>query len=140
MEALLSPERMPAVTGMAIPDQIYCVTNTPAILAGMKSPSSQIPWKALAGAGIVHVVCLAGKKPDYNPSPLKLLHAVALEDLVLGGPPANPDREAEKVRVAVQEIVPRLRAGQGGSRALRRRAWQVRNSDRVCPARAGLLR
>ena len=110
---LLSPERMPEIPEMDVPAQVYCVLTAPAPLAGMKMPSVRTSWAALASAGFAYVVSLAEEKPGYDPHPLTLLYAVHLQDLVLGGPPSDPDEEEKRIRFAVERIVPRLQEGKG---------------------------
>ncbi len=110
---LLAPADMPPVPGLLIPYAFYWVLRHPAPLAGMPYPSPRIPWAAVAEAGFRHVVCLSESPPAYDPAPLNLLHAVALEDLVFGDPPQSPEQEEARVRTAVAAALDRLEVGEG---------------------------
>jgi hypothetical protein len=132
-----SSTAFPPLPGLRIPHDFYWVPGTPAPLAGMKlprpSPSPQtakngiplpqqlnnattnnclpFPWSELAKAGFKYVVALHPAK--YDPSPLTLLSTTSLEDLVSGGPPADPENEIRKIKNIVNAIVQKLRSGEG---------------------------
>ncbi len=52
MGPLLSTDRMPVIPGMDVPGQVYCIIRAPPPLAGMRMPSSTMPWATLAQAGL----------------------------------------------------------------------------------------
>ncbi len=110
---LLMPVDMPPIADLLMPYAFYWVLRHPAPLAGMPYPSPRIPWTAIAAAGFTHIVCLNESPPAYNPAPLNLLHAVELEDLVFGDPPAVPELEEERIREAVAMALGKLEAGEG---------------------------
>ena len=103
----------PPLAGLRVPEEFYLVLERPARLAGMASPSVQTPWERLAREGFRFVVCLTDDEAAYDPAPIEVLHAVCLEDLFGGLPPADPEREADKILVAVDRTVAALRAGDG---------------------------
>lgn len=103
---------MPALPGLRVPDDLYCVLLAPAPLAGMTYPGAT-PWQALFGAGFRHVICLSENRPRYSPAPLSHAYAAALEDLHGGGWPEDPGREERLVRAAVSAAAARLAAGEG---------------------------
>jgi hypothetical protein len=110
---LLMSADMPPIPGLLMPYAFYWVLRHPAPLAGMPAPSSRTPWTAIAEAGFAHVVCLSEAQPTYDPSPLNMLHAVELEDLVFGDPPNMPDREEARIRSAAETALDALKAGEG---------------------------
>ena len=87
---------------MTVPG-LYIACHEPALLAGMPYPRDE-PWDALDDLGFRHVVCLTTVQPPYDPFPLSVLHAVALEDRAAGGPPSDPPDEARKIRAAAVVI------------------------------------
>lgn len=93
-----------SLNGIASPTDFYRILRSPAPLAGMRSPSSDTPWHEIHAAGFDYVVCLTTPVPDYNPTPLRVLHAVALEDLWHGRPPARPDAEEVSILEAVRVV------------------------------------
>jgi|HubBroStandDraft_1064217.scaffolds.fasta_scaffold88479_2 hypothetical protein len=99
--ALLRVAAMPAVTGLAVPSQFYCVTAMPVRIAGMSYPSAATPWSDIGKLGFRHVICLTEAQPRYTPSPLRLAYATALQDLVSGDSPVDPDKEERLIREAV---------------------------------------
>ena len=103
---------MPALPGLRVPEDLYWVLQAPAPLAGMAYPRA-VPWPGLFGAGFRHVICLSEDRPRYEPGPLSHAYAAALEDLVGGEPPRDPEREERLVRAAVAAASERLAAGQG---------------------------
>ncbi len=111
--ALLMPADMPPIAGLLLPYAFYWVRRQPAPFAGMPYPSPRTPWAAIAAAGFAHVVCLNESPPAYDPAPLNLLHAVELEDLVFGDPPARPEQEEGRIREAVTVALDKLDAGEG---------------------------
>ena len=105
------PADVPPIPGLLMPYAFYWVLRQPASLAGMPYPSLRTPWRAIAAAGFTHVVCLNEASPLYDPTPLHILHAVELEDLVFGDPPQAPEREAGRIRDAVTVTLGKLKAG-----------------------------
>ena len=87
---------------MTVPG-LYIVCHEPALLAGMPYPRDE-PWDELHDLGFRHVVCLTAVQPPYDPFPLSVLHAAALEDRAAGGPPSEPPEEARKIREAAVVI------------------------------------
>jgi hypothetical protein len=110
---LLMPADVPPIPGLLMPYAFYWVLRQPAPLAGMPYPSLHTPWTAIAAAGFTHVVCLNEASPLYDPTPLHILHAVELEDLVFGDPPQAPEQEAGRIRDAVTVALGKLKAGEG---------------------------
>jgi hypothetical protein len=108
----IPPEPLRSVPGLDNPEWFYQVLRAPAPLAGMPLPSST-PWKSVAAAGFHSVVCLIDDTPRYDPSPLRVLRAVKFKDLLGGGRPADPEREAAKLSEVVQAIVAELKSGRG---------------------------
>ena len=106
-------DHMPAIAGFDVPKEIYLVLEDPARLAGMVRPSAGTSWSALAGEGFRYVVCLTDDEAPHDPSPLSVLHAVALEDLYGGITPQNTRLEAKRILAAADRIVSALRAGDG---------------------------
>lgn len=103
---------MPRVPGFATPGDLYCVTQAPAPLFGMPYPW-RVDWRGLYGAGVRGVVCLASAHPDYDPSPVELIAAVELTDLIGGGPPPDPAAELTAIRAQVDVVVAHLERGRG---------------------------
>jgi hypothetical protein len=103
----------PPVRGLKMPHDFYWIFNDPAPLAGMKWPGAHFPWREIAAEGFRHVVCLAADKPGYDPEPLAVAYAVALEDLFNGKLPGNPRKEEGSIREAVDMVLEKLRSGQG---------------------------
>lgn len=113
---LLAIDEMPAVPGLSVPRDLYCVLREPAPLFGMPWPGglSAVHWQALHAAGARHVVCLAAAPPlPYDPAPLAILTACELEDLVHGGPPHDPARELALIDDATRLVLERLHADEG---------------------------
>ena len=96
--------------GISVPRTLYWLFGCPAPLAGMNPQG--VPWADLYELGVRYVVCLTDDRPDYHPEPPKVLHAVELKGLVRGGEPKNPSKERERIRSAVDAIVPALQAGE----------------------------
>jgi hypothetical protein len=111
--SLIPVEEMVRVPGLAVPSELYTVLSSPALLAGMPCPGEGTPWAALAEAGFRNVICLMGAAPSYNPTPLRLLHAVELEDLVGGRSPVDPDRERRDIGRAVRIALGALHRNEG---------------------------
>jgi hypothetical protein len=78
----------------------------------MSYPSAFTPWQEISAAGFHYVVSLTGGDPDYDPSPLKIGHAVQLEDLAHGSAPANPERDDLLIQGAVEVAASRLLEGE----------------------------
>ena len=112
--SLIEPEDMPAVEGAGVPQQVYLVTRRPAPLAGMAFPDWRgLRWEALAGLGVESVLCLTGDSCPYNPEPLRVLGAIALEDLNHGRLPGDPASEERLLRRAADLVLRELRQGRG---------------------------
>jgi protein-tyrosine phosphatase len=113
MPDLIAIADMPPVSGVAVPFVLYTVLRRPALLAGMAYPSPRTPWSVLADQGLRHVVNLAAQGPSYDPAPLTIAHAVALEDLYGGLAPDDPEAEEHLVHEAAQTVVDLLRRREG---------------------------
>ena len=101
-----------SVPGLDTQRAFYRVLQRPAPLAGMPFPYRP-SWTAIAAAGFESIVCLTDKAAPYDPSPLRVLKALAFEDLVGGRRPRDPQREAGMLREVVRAVVEELRAGRG---------------------------
>lgn len=112
MRTLLQLEEMPSVRGITVPEDFYVVLASPALLAGMRRPLGNTPWSKMSELGFRHVICLAEGEP-YDPSPMNLAYNAVLEDLELGNPPKDPDREESLIRDAVEVAVTHINAGDG---------------------------
>jgi protein-tyrosine phosphatase len=110
--APIPPEALRSVRGFETPQRFYQVLRSPAPLAGMPFPERP-SWKAVAAAGFESVVCLTNDTAPYDPSPLRILRAVKFKDLVEGGWPDNPQREAAMLRDVVDAVVEELHTGRG---------------------------
>jgi protein-tyrosine phosphatase len=113
MDKLLKTDEMHKIPGIDSPGVFYQVLESPAPLAGMAYPHRNTPWQEIRLAGYQHVVRLEQYYRVYNPAPLKVLHATELEDLIHGGLPVDPAREAHLIQEAVDITVERLLAGEG---------------------------
>jgi protein-tyrosine phosphatase len=112
-ERLLSMGDMKRIDGVAMPLEFYWVASEPAPLAGMVYPSSATPWRAMYDAGLRCVVCLTDSVPTYDPAPLTIAHAAALQDLYGGRSPADPDAEEKLIDLATQAVLRKLHRGEG---------------------------
>ena len=110
---LLPIKEIPIIWGIETPRRFYQVLREPAPLAGMAYPRSGTPWEGLFQAGFQWVVNLTGPGADYDPAPLRILGAVALEDLFSGAPPLDPDHNQGLIVETARKIVERLRDGEG---------------------------
>lgn len=110
--APIPPVALASVRGLDTPERFYQVLRAPARLAGMAFPEGS-PWKAIAAAGFKSLVCLTNNTPPYDPSPLRVLRSLKFKDLVGGGHPDDPGREAEMLRDVVRAVVHELRAERG---------------------------
>lgn len=88
--SMIEPEGGESIAGVSMPGEFYWVLRTPASLAGMKYPRDGFPWGELAKVGFSRLVAL--HPGNYDPSPLSILSAHKLQDLVAGGPPMNEIR------------------------------------------------
>jgi protein-tyrosine phosphatase len=77
----------------------------------MKYPRDDFPWAALANAGFTRVLALFDL--PYDPTPLRRLPPIILEDLFHGGRPQHPEEEVAKVTQAAKSVVEALRHGDG---------------------------
>lgn len=107
---LLRPCEMPEIEGIKVPLEFYQILKSPT-LAGMSYPRSDTPWEAFFKLGFTSIVCLTENKPGYDPSPLKIIYAADIEDLIGGKKPANPRKEKKlfenAVAVARKELLDR---------------------------------
>lgn len=110
---LLRMRDMQLMHGLHVPRQFYMVLDTPAPLAGMEYPRLDMSWPQLYNAGISNVACLCSALESYDPSPLRTVYAVEMEDLHLGGRPADPEENERLAREAVGVIMTRLSKGEG---------------------------
>lgn len=110
---LVAVDRMERVRGVDSPRDLYTVLTIPARLAGMPHPGPTTPWLALEEAGFQHVLCLTSAAPPYDPTPLRLLHAVALQDLYGGLNPLDPERERREIERAAGLTLEVLGRGEG---------------------------
>lgn len=110
---LVGVDRMERVQGVGSPRDLYTVLTIPARLAGMPYPEPATPWLALEDAGFRHVVCLTSAAPPYDPTPVRLLHAVALQDLYGGLDPLDPERERREIGRAAAVALEALERGEG---------------------------
>jgi rhodanese/phosphatase family protein len=113
LSSLLRAADMPAVPGLEVPSEFYTIAMNPAPIAGMEYPSASTPWSAIANLGFRHVICLAAINPTYQSSPLRIAHAIDLQDLVSGGKPRDPDREERFIRNAVEVAIDKIRLKEG---------------------------
>jgi len=111
--AYISLDDMPRVPGLAVPADLYTVLKAPGLLAGMRLPDQETPWDELVAAGFSHVVCLTDDEPSYDPSPVRVLHAVALQDLYGGVEPREPEAEIRLIAQAIEIGVDSIRRGEG---------------------------
>ena len=111
---LLEPSDMPRILGTKVPASFYLVTCDPAPLAGMEYPRWEgLSWRALAGLGLAHVVCLTDEASLYDPSPLPPPVCVQLQDLAGEATPDDPLHEERMVRQAAADTLAWMRAGEG---------------------------
>jgi hypothetical protein len=96
---------------LCVPDDLYWVTRAPVALAGMSYPG-RADWSLLHDEGIGHVVCLSHDVAPYDASPCTT-SAFRLQDLVSGGPPSDPEREAMLVDAAASDVVSHVERGIG---------------------------
>lgn len=108
---LVEPNEGKGIDGLDIPREFYWILDTPTPLAGMRFPRTGFPWSRLWSAGFPQLVAL--EPGPYNPTPLTVVFSERLQDLVGGGPPANPGSERAKIRRAVKAVLSALDAGQG---------------------------
>lgn len=108
---LVEPDKGKQIGGVAVPVEVYWVLELLTPLAGMKCPRQSFPWESLKKAGFSKVVSLHPGR--YEPAPLELCFSEGLEDLVHGGPPADPRAERVKIQRAVHATVSAWRSRQG---------------------------
>ncbi|MCX6093073.1 MAG: tyrosine-protein phosphatase [Candidatus Bipolaricaulota bacterium] len=111
--AFVPMEKMPAVPGLAVPNDVYWLLKGPAPLLGMARPTPATPWNALWKLGVRRVACLTDDAPAYDPSPLSFACAVELQDLYGGIVPTKPADEEARVEIAVSSVLAALRRGDG---------------------------
>jgi hypothetical protein len=86
---------------------------SPTPLAAMPYPPAGFDWPQAAALGFRNIVCLSGADLDYDSSPLRTEAAVALQDLVNGNAPDDPDSELTKVLVVVDAVITSLTRPEG---------------------------
>lgn len=96
---------------LCVPADLYWVARAPVALAGMAYPG-RVDWPLLHREGIGHVVCLTHTAAPYDAAPCTVA-AWRLQDLVSGGPPADPARERALVEQAAADVVAHLARGVG---------------------------
>jgi protein-tyrosine phosphatase len=106
--AFVPLEKMPAVPGLAVPNDAYWILRGPALLLGMARPTRSTPWSELAKLDVRRVVCLTDNVPAYDPAPLTFACAVDLQDLYGGIAPHDPRAEERKIRSAVAAVLAAL--------------------------------
>jgi len=74
-------------------------------ILAMPLPSQTIPWYHLEALDLGYVLRLASEAPAYDPTPLKLLPEVELEDLAHGYPPSAPSTEAARIEMAAEMLL-----------------------------------
>lgn len=111
--AFVPLEKMPAVAGLGVPNDVYWILRRPAPLLGMARPTPSTPWSALWDLGVRRVVCLTDDVPAYDPAPLAFSCAVGLQDLYGGVLPERPEAEVKKVQAAAAAVVDALDHGEG---------------------------
>jgi hypothetical protein len=96
---------------LCVPDDLYWIARAPVALAGMSYPG-RADWHLLHELGLAHVVCLTHDVAPYDPAPCTIT-ALRLQDLVSGGPPADPSSERALVHHAAADVVDHLERGIG---------------------------
>ena len=108
---LVEPMNGKPIDGIDVPRELYWVISAPTPLAGMKFPRSDFPWPRLKAVGFSRVVSLHPGR--YDPYPLELCFQEQIEDLIHGGPPADPSAERAKIQRAVNAVITAWRSGHG---------------------------
>jgi hypothetical protein len=101
---LLTIEEMPLIQDLDIPEAIYLVTREPALLAGMRRPSTATPWKELHRIGLRQIVCLTMNPPDYLAEPLLIVGHFPMQDLFGGTRPDDEEKENDQLTKAVNRV------------------------------------
>jgi len=97
-----------------VPDDLYCVLDVPGLLAGMRTPEKKTDWSGLSRRGFKYVVCLETSTPEYDPSPLRFLKCVELNNLYLADDlPPEPRREEILISEIVDRVERKLISGRG---------------------------
>jgi hypothetical protein len=96
---------------LCVPDDLYWISRDPVALVGMSYPG-RADWSLLHDHGIRHVVCLTHDRAPYDASPCSV-SSYSLQDLVSGGAPADPDREASVAMRAAADVVAHIERGDG---------------------------
>lgn len=108
MKGLLPPGAYTGFLGnLCVPDDLYWLSRAPVALAGMSYPG-RADWALLHAEGIGHIVCLTHDAVPYDASPCTVT-ARRLQDLVSGGPPADPAQELALVERAADDVVTHVR-------------------------------
>jgi hypothetical protein len=93
-----------------LPNRLFVVAETPALLGGMAYPSDDTDWAALHERGFRRLVRL--HPGEYDAAPL-VAETVVLEDLYGGRAPADAPGERERVLQAAQIAAGHARRGEG---------------------------
>jgi protein-tyrosine phosphatase len=110
---LLNLQEMPPVAGLKTPEEFYVVINEPAPLAGMPYPGESTPWNSFFQLGLRYVVQLETNRPNYDPSPLKPLFSVNMQDLFNGRHPRDPQAEEVLILQVVSTTLDKIKQGEG---------------------------
>jgi len=110
--ALVQPGGGSVLQGLTQPKEFYWVLESPAPLAGMQLPRDT-PWETLHKIGFRSVVCLCSVCPRYDPSPLRFLCQVELDDLAEEPLPSCPEDERKRIEGISGAIIEQLDQGQG---------------------------
>jgi protein-tyrosine phosphatase len=109
---LLSPGAGTGFLGaLCVPDDMYWIAREPVALVGMSYPG-RADWSLLREHGIRHVVCLTHEEAPYDATPCTV-SSFRLQDLVSGGTPVDPEREAAIVTTAAADVVEHIARGDG---------------------------
>jgi len=103
--------RLPAPAGLRVPENFYWVLRSPAALAGMSYPPSDLDWSEFPVLGFQHLVRL--EPANRPPDPLRLAFDQRLEDLAHGGAPRDPEQEERLVLEAAGQVIELVNRGEG---------------------------
>ena len=98
---------------MGKPVDFYQVLEHPAPLAGIPMPDPAFPWDYAHDLGFRSVVCLMSGKPGYDPSPLKVVAAINMQDLYGNQVPKDPKGEQQLLDQAISVVLKELHGGRG---------------------------
>ena len=109
----LLPVRRALTARLGTPRRFYQILEQPAPLAGCEYPYRFENWSCLRDLGFQNIVCLASETPSYDPTPLKLLGALELDDLSVLQTPDDPTAEAKRIRGIALQIARALQSREG---------------------------